>query len=60
MKSLLVLLLLISSLSWGLTFKNGKIISGNSDGVDDYDGRFELPEDISPNYETLRYFLNNY
>ena len=59
MKSLLALLLLIPSLSWGLTFKNGKVVSDNSDDVNDYDGRFELPEDASPNYETLRYFLNN-
>ena len=60
MKTLLVLLLLIPSLSWGLTFKNGKVVSGNSDSVNDYGGRFELPEDSSPNYETLRFFLNNY
>ena len=60
MKTLLVLLLLIPSLSWGLTFKNGKVVSGNSNGVNNYGGRFELPEDASPNYETLRFFLNNY
>ena len=47
MKSLLVLLLLIPSLSWGSTFKNGKVVSGNSDGVNDYGGRFELPVCIS-------------
>ena len=58
MKPLLALLLLIPSLSWGLTFKDGK--DSNSDEINDYFGRFEIPEDESPNYETLRFFLNNY
>lgn len=29
-------------------------------GVDKFSGRFEIPEDANPNYQTLKYYLNNY
>ena len=35
-------------------------VSSNPDFIDDYGGRFEIPEDANPNYKTLRYYLNNY
>ena len=29
-------------------------------GVNKFGGRFELPEEANPNYQTLKYYLNNY
>jgi hypothetical protein len=60
MKYLSLLLIFISIQLHALTFKNGKEVESNSDTINDYGGRFEIPEDENPNYKTLRYFLNNY
>jgi hypothetical protein len=60
MKHLSLLLIFISIQLHALTLKNGKEIDSNLDFIDDYGGRFEIPEDANPNYKTLRYYLNNY
>jgi len=40
--------------------KNFEVDSNSSTGIDRYGGRFEMPEDAKPNYQTLYYFLDGY
>jgi hypothetical protein len=55
MKTLLALLLLIPSLSWGLTFKDGEVINKSSTNNKEYEKKYLDPNYVFKPFEILKW-----